>query len=263
VYPLLHVQLVSTLLPAPEYVCAGHALHVDSEIPAVAVLYLPREHSVQAVDPFTSLYDPVMHAVQVAPSGPVYPLLHVQLVSTLLPAPEYVCAGHALHVDSKCSPVSVEYFPCGQRVHAEEPFTSLYVPATHASHSTPSAPVYPLLHVQLVSTLLPAPEYVCAGHALHAEVLPVAVEYFPCEHKSHSAVPFTVLYVPATHASHSNPSAPVYPLLHVQLVSTLLPAPEYVCAGHALHVTSEIPAVAVLYLPREHSVQAVDPFTSL
>ena len=78
VNPLLHVQLVSTLLPAPEYVCAGHALHVASEIPAVAVLYLPREHSVQAVDPFTSLYDPVMHAVQVAPSGPVYPLLHVQ-----------------------------------------------------------------------------------------------------------------------------------------------------------------------------------------
>ena len=132
-------------------------------------------------------------------------------------------------------------------------------------HSTPSAPVYPLLHVQLVSMLLPAPEYVCAGHALHvdSELMPVAVEYFPCEHKSHSAVPFTVLYVPATHASHSTPSAPVYPLLHVQLVSTLLPAPEYVCAGHALHVDSEIPAVAVLYLPREHSVQAVDPFTSL
>ena len=184
--PLVACTVGQQLAPVHPSTCAPDTrCTLTRRSPPWLYEYLPREHSVQAVDPFTSLYVPAMHAAQVAPSGPVYPLLHVQLVSTLLPAPEYVCAGHALHVDSEMLPVAVEYFPCEHRVHAAEPFTSLYVPATHASHSTPSAPVYPLLHVQLVSTLLPAPEYVCAGHALHvdSELLPVAVEYFPCEHK--------------------------------------------------------------------------------
>ena len=41
-----------------------------------------------------------MHVAHDAPSGPVYPLLQVQLVSTRLPIPEYVCLGHWLHVDN-------------------------------------------------------------------------------------------------------------------------------------------------------------------
>ena len=51
------------------------------------------------------------------------------------------------------------------------------------------------------------------------------------------------------HVAHAAPSGPVYPLLQVQLVSTRLPIPEYVCLGHWLHADSEISASTVLYLP--------------
>ena len=68
---MLHVQLVSTMLPAPEYVCAGQSLHVASEMEANAVLYLPCEHSVQAAEPFVPLKPPALHAVHSTPSGPV------------------------------------------------------------------------------------------------------------------------------------------------------------------------------------------------
>ena len=131
---------------------------------AVAVLYLPREHSVQDAEPFTSLKPPASHASHSSPSGPVYPLLQLQLVSTPLPAPENACAGQSLHVDSEIWAVSAEYVPLEHRVHGAEPFTSLYVPAMHAAHCIPSGPVYPLLQVQLVSCLLPMPEYECVGH---------------------------------------------------------------------------------------------------
>jgi hypothetical protein len=135
-------------------------MQVASEMAAVAVLYLPCEHSVHAAEPFVSLKPPASHAVQATPSGPVYPLLHVQFTSTLLPAPEYVCAGQLLNVASEIAPVSVEYLPAEHREHGVDPFELLYVPAIHAAHSMPSGPVYPSLHVQLVRSMLPAPEYV-------------------------------------------------------------------------------------------------------
>ena len=100
-----------------------------------------------------------MHAAHCIPSGPVYPLLQVQLINIELPSAECVYAGHWLHVDSSISPVPVEYFPSEHCAHDDDPFTSLYVPAIHAAHAVPSGPVYPLLHVQLVSCLLPIPEY--------------------------------------------------------------------------------------------------------
>ena len=67
---------------------------------AAAVLYVPRGQSVQAEEPLTSLKPPASHASHSAPSGPVYPLLQVQLICCLLPAPEYECVGHWLHVDN-------------------------------------------------------------------------------------------------------------------------------------------------------------------
>ena len=112
-----------------------------SEIAAVAVLYLPREHRVQAADPFTSLYVPAMHSVHAAPSAPVKPLLQVQPMMDVLLTEEWVCAGQASHVDSQISPVPVEYFPSEQAVHGDDPFMSLYVPVIHATHAAPSGPV--------------------------------------------------------------------------------------------------------------------------
>ena len=122
-----------------------------------------------------------MHAAHCIPSGPVYPLLQVQLINIELPSAECVYAGHWLHVDSSISPVPVEYFPSEHCAHADDPFTSLYVPAIHAIHATPSGPVYPLLQVQLVSIELPSGECVYAGHSLHVDssISPVSAEYFP------------------------------------------------------------------------------------
>jgi hypothetical protein len=109
VYPLLHVQF--NPLPRPEYECAGQSLHEDSEIWAVSAEYLPSEQGEHGAEPFTSLYFPAMHPAHAVPSGPVYPLLQVQLVSCLLPIPEYECVGQWLHVDSEIAALLELYLP--------------------------------------------------------------------------------------------------------------------------------------------------------
>jgi hypothetical protein len=119
--------------------------------------------------------------------------------------------------------------------------------------------------MQSPSPSLPAPEDDPDTHSMHvpSDIAPVAAEYFPPSHCVQASDPLTVLKVPATHASHASPSSPVYPLLHVQLSARPLPSPEYVCIGQALHVASDVAAVAVEYLPRPHSEHAPDPFTPL
>jgi len=72
--------------------------------------------------------------------------------------------------------------------------------------------------------------------------------------------PVTDLYLPATHCTQRPPSGPSKPALHIQLVSDPLPSGEYVFAGQPKHAASETAAVSLLYLPREHGVQAAEPF---
>ena len=79
-------------------------------------------------DPVTDLYVPAGHAVHSPPSGPVYPVLHLQSVKALLPAGELE--------------------PVGQSEHCALPVMSLYVPSTHAVQSLPLLSVYPALHLQ-------------------------------------------------------------------------------------------------------------------
>jgi hypothetical protein len=94
------------VLPSGEYEFTGHAEH-------------------DAL-PGTDLYVFCGHALQVPPSAPVKPALHLQLVKRILALEDCEFAGHA--------------------VQAAEPMLSLYLPATHAEHSPPSAPVYPTWH---------------------------------------------------------------------------------------------------------------------
>ena len=68
---MLHVQFNKMLLPTPEYVYKGQLPQDASEMEAIAVLYLPCEHSVQAAEPLVSLKPPASHAVHSTPSGPV------------------------------------------------------------------------------------------------------------------------------------------------------------------------------------------------
>jgi len=54
----------------------------------------------------------------------------------------------------------------------------------------------------------------------------------------HAASPGAVLYFPATHAVHVPPLRPVYPALHEQLCTTVLPLAETEFTGHCRHTAS-------------------------
>jgi hypothetical protein len=51
-------------------------------------------------------------------------------------------------VDDAVAPVVAENLPAIQSVHATVPLCVLYFPATHAEHTPPSGPVYPVLQKQ-------------------------------------------------------------------------------------------------------------------
>jgi len=113
----------------------------------------------------------------------------------------------------------------------------LNVPAAHAAHCPPSAPVYPMSHVQEVCASDPAGEYECDRHTeqmLSLEALDV-VEYLPAPQSVHAALPVAALNLPAAHAAHGPPSDPVQPSRHTQLVRATLPPTELAPSGHAVH----------------------------
>jgi len=107
---------------------------------------------------------------------------------------------------------SGELEPAAHAVQASLPAAALYLPASHATHASPSGPVKPALHVQAVEAVLPSGELELDKHAVQA------------------SLPAVSLYLPATHATHAPPSGPVYPALHLQKVASPLPGPD---AGHA------------------------------
>jgi hypothetical protein len=79
--------------------------------------------------------------VQVTPSGPVDPLLHLQSDTDELPAGEFEFVGHEpLHVEMEMAPDAAEYVPPLQSVHTADPVEVLYLPATHAGQATPAGP---------------------------------------------------------------------------------------------------------------------------
>jgi hypothetical protein len=88
----------------------------------------------------------------------------------------------------------------GHVEHAALPDIFLTVPAAHATHGPTSGPVYPELHKQLLTFLLPNNEFAFAVQFVHA------------------ALPFVDLYVPTGHILHcpfdAPVSGPVYPVLH-------------------------------------------------
>ena len=195
VYPALHSQSVTLSLPAVD---------VESD----------DGQSKQSAGPTISLYLPATHAVHSPPSGPVYPAMHSQSVTLSLPAADVASDD-------------------GQSKHSALPAVSLYLPAGHAVHWSPSLPVYPASHTQSVTLPLAAGDVEFDGQL------------------EHSALPAVSLYVPAGHAVHSPPSGPVYPVLQVQSVTLSLATGEVAHAGQAEQLP--VPAAA-LYLPSGHAV---------
>ena len=98
VYPALHLQSVALPLPGADHDCMGHATHVLMLTAATTPEYVPPAHSTHAPDPFSALYVPITHASHCPPSGPVYPVLHLQSVTLPLPGSEDACKRQERHV---------------------------------------------------------------------------------------------------------------------------------------------------------------------
>jgi hypothetical protein len=133
------------------------------------------------------------------------------------------------------APVVVRYVPAPQSLHPEEPGASLYLPAAHAEHVPPSAPVYPAWHRQLLRRILPVGDWEFGGQGVHVSTTeaPVAVEY-------------------------------VFAPQPVQVLSTEAPAVvEYVPAPQSVQVLAVEAPVAVRYFPAPQSVHAAEPSNSL
>jgi len=232
VYPELQVQLLSSGLPvAAAYEFAGHVVH--------------------ACDPSQFLYFPTAHSAQGPPSGPVNPATHEQII--LAETEDWFCAhvvhsctpinglnlpaSHATHARAyTASYASAAFSTCVYPVlhthavtfvdaatelrlpahdaHSAGPVVFLNLPTTHATHTSPVFPVYPILHGH---SALAAADQLFAWQLLHADV------------------PRMRLYVPAGHAWHPLPSAsavPVNPALHWHATLPLL---ELVLPGQATH----------------------------
>ena len=89
--------------------------------------------------------------------------------NVLLPATEVKPAAHAVQVEA---PLSVYVF-VGHTLHAAEPETLLAVPAAHVTHGPPFGPVYPALHEQSLTFVLPNREFAFVVQLVHV-ALPFA-----------------------------------------------------------------------------------------
>jgi hypothetical protein len=172
--------------------------------------------------PVTSLYFPPAHEAHGPPFGPVAPMLHVQFTSSVLRiAGVKEFAGHA--------------------VHGCKPSQSLYVLYAHSLHGPPSGPVNPGAHEQI-------------GLA--------ATDDWFCPHTVHCCTPISGLNLPISHATHACAytrsyesaafSTCVYEISHMQLVTFVAAATEFLLCAHATHAADP---VTFLYLPTTHATQ--------
>jgi hypothetical protein len=130
-----------------------HARHVAADDAFAVSENVLTLHRLHALAPIDGLYLPAPHAKQgvaAPPPGPVYPGAHLHAVTSVLPFTDVVNGGHALqYADADTS----MYVSTGQDTHGAVPFVALYLPSAHAAHGPPSAPSYPALHEQFVTSV--------------------------------------------------------------------------------------------------------------
>jgi hypothetical protein len=80
--------------------------------------------------------------------------------------------------------------------------------------------VYPGTHRHAVTSTLPFTDVVNGGHALQNADAGTSM-YVSTGHTTQGAVPLVSLYFPSAHATHGPPSAPSYPALHEQFVTSV------------------------------------------
>jgi len=190
------------VLPMSDVALPWHAVHTSLDVAASAEEYVLFPHKVHALGPISVLYVPCTHPRHTSPSAPVYPALHRQSIASSLPSGDWENEGQLVHVETTCATV-VEYSFKTQFTHVPMPTPVLYVPAMHATHSTPSsAPEYPALQEQFVRFVLASNENVFAGQSRHmlSDVAAVSVPYLPAAQSVHASLPRSGLYVPGGHA---------------------------------------------------------------
>jgi hypothetical protein len=111
-------------------------------------------------------------AVAIVLDKPISPGATTGLGVAYLPAPQSVQYVDPVAVEywqsvQYVDPVAAEYLPMFQSVLTAEPVPFLYFPAVHAMQVPPFAPVYPALHEQLFTTVLPLSETEFTGHCAH------------------------------------------------------------------------------------------------
>jgi hypothetical protein len=194
-----------------EFAFAGHAKHVEEALAPTAAEYVATAQSVHAALPALVLYLPATHKAH-APGSPVLPggQSNTHAAKAVLAAGDTPPAPHEVQA---LAPAVAEKVPDTQSVHSALPLLDLDLPATHAVHVPPSAPVYPALQVQAELglggfelaeqvTQFVAPtvvEYEFAGHCIQA-VLPTMGMYVPTVQLLHEPSPAQTthgLYCPA------------------------------------------------------------------
>jgi hypothetical protein len=132
VAPVLPTQLAKRVLPAAEVENAGQAKQAASTVAPSEAEYLQVQQSVHVSGPVVGLYFPTVYAKQVPPLGPVAPLLHRKLAKRVLPAGEVEIVGQAKQAASKATvkPSLAQNLPVMKSVHAPDPVTVLYLPAS-------------------------------------------------------------------------------------------------------------------------------------
>lgn len=254
-YPGLHTHLARSPLPASEFEWAGHSTHAT---PPDTSEYKPAGHCTHADEPFSGLYVPIAHAVHIPPSGPVWPLSHVQALTVLLPGGELEWFdGHARQT---VPAFDGRYDPASHLTHADDPFTPLKVPTSHKAQLPPSVPVYPALQRQSCAAELAASELEKMDwHARHATPADASKKN-PASQSLQVPDPLRGLKDPGLQAVHTPPSDPSYPTLQIQSLFASLPGNECVFDGHSKHAE---PPVAFEYLPASQPPHIPDPLVGL
>lgn len=203
---------------------------------------MPSAHGWQTESPSWDLYVPASHAVH-KPRTRVKPLEQKQSEAEVAPATDVSCSPQ---VSAQISfPRSGLNVPGSHGAQTESTWLIGKKPATHSHSSAPSS------------------EDVRLGHALHLDMLvaPSTVEYVSEGQREHTVGPASTLYVPAAQGVHMR--LPVYPGIHLQSVTVLLPFCEVEWRGHGTHTARPFPMSASEKVPAGHSLQNVEPVPGL
>jgi hypothetical protein len=221
-----------------------------------------------AVDDVGQLAAPVPHDRAKFCNGPV----HI-IICGLLFSPQQSCTpvvpGSALNPTGHCVQVNSNPFEnvsAGQFVHAADPLTFLYFPATQAVHVPPFAPANAALQVQAPLPELETGAFEFRGHVKQVDeaVAPTAAEYVDGPQSVHAALPALVLYFPATHNAHA-PGSPVLPAgqSNVHAAKAVLPAGDTPPAPHEVQTLAPVAPVAPDHVPATQSTHPALPVTIL